>query len=160
MTEYLNKAQSIISTVILGEICLLNIQTLMGMVMVLQTVCGPTLSLILISTTMCLVHKLGLHNCAASVHLDLVQRRQHACVFWIAYILDKDLSLRAKLPSVQLDDDVDVDLPSLLLVSTEDDDNTAGIVVTADRKARMNYFWACIQLANIEGFIYRYLYST
>ncbi|KAK9320874.1 hypothetical protein V1517DRAFT_328025 [Lipomyces orientalis] len=36
-TEYFNKAQSIISQLMLGEISLLNIQTLVGMVMVLQT---------------------------------------------------------------------------------------------------------------------------
>lgn len=159
-TEYLNKAQSIMSTVMVGEIRLLNIQTLLGMVMVQQTARDPTQSLILMSATMRLVHKLGLHNEAASAHLDLVQRRQHARVFWIAYVLDKDLSLRTQLPSVQLDEDIDVELPSSLPISTEDNDNTAGIVFTADGETSINYFLARIQLANIEGRICRYLYST
>lgn len=158
--EYLSKAQSIISTVMLGETRLLNIQVLVGMVLVLQTAHHLTPSLILISATMRLAHKLGLHNRAASTHLDLVQRRQHARVFWLAYILDKDLSLRSQQPSVQLDDDIDVDLPSSLPTSNDDNDNTAGIVVTADGNVRMNYFLARVKLANIEGRVYDCLYST
>ncbi|KJK65732.1 fungal transcription factor regulatory middle homology region [Aspergillus parasiticus SU-1] len=159
-TEYLNKAQSIISTVMLGETHLLNIQVLVGMVVVLQTAHDLTPSLLLISATMRLAHKLGLHSHAASTHLDPVERRQRARVFWIAYILDKDLSLRTQQPSVQLDDDIDVELPSSLPTTNDDNDNTAGIVVTADGDARMNYFLARVKLANIEGRIYDSLYST
>ena len=159
-TEYLNKAQCIIPTVMLGETRLLNIQVLVGMVMVLQTTHNLTPSLILISATMRLVHKLGLHSQAASTHLDPVQRRQHARVFWLAYILDKDLSLRTQQPSVQLDGDIDVELPSSLPTTKDDNDNTAGIVVTADGSARMNYFLARVKLANIEGRVYDSLYST
>ncbi|PYI34314.1 hypothetical protein BP00DRAFT_433948 [Aspergillus indologenus CBS 114.80] len=159
-SEYLSNAQSVVSTVMTGDVSLLNVQTLLGMVMVLQTARDPTPALTLVSATMRLVHKLGLHNRAASAHLDLVHRRQHARVFWIAYILDKDLSLRAEIPPVQLDDDIDVDLPSSLPVSLDDNDNTAGTLVTDDGKAKLSYFFARIQLASIEGRIYRYLYST
>lgn len=78
----------------------------------------------------------------------------------MAYILDKDLSLRAQQPSVQLDDDIDVELPSSLPVANDDNDSTAGIIITTDGNARMNYFLARIQLANIEGRVYDCLYST
>lgn len=159
-TEYLNKVQSIISTVMLGETHLLNIQVLVGMVMLLQTAHDLTPSLLLISATMRLAHKLGLHSHAASTHLDPVERRQRARVIWIAYILDKDLSLRTQQPSVQLDDDMDVELPSSLPTTNDDNDNTAGIVVTADGNARMNYFLARVKLAKIEGRVYDSLYST
>jgi hypothetical protein len=158
-TEYLNKAQSVISTVMLGELRLLDIQTLVGIVMVLQSALDLTPSLILISATMRLAHKMGLHNRAASAHLDPVERRQRARVFWLAYILDKDLSLRGQQPSVQLDDDIDLELPSPLL-DNKDDGATAGIVITADGNARMNYFLARVQLATIEGGVYDCLYST
>lgn len=156
-TEYLNKAQSIISRLMLGEIRLLNIQTLVGMVMVLQTAKDVTPSLILISATMRLAHKLGLHSRAASTHLDPVERRQHARVFWLAYILDKTLSLRAHQPSVQLDDDIDLELPCPLSTNNDED---GGIVVAADGRARMDFFLARVQLANIEGGVYDCLYST
>ncbi|KAH8880998.1 hypothetical protein GQ53DRAFT_889235 [Thozetella sp. PMI_491] len=159
-TEYLNKAQSIISQLMLGDIRLLNIQALIGMIMVLQTAHDVTPSLILISATMRLAHKLGLHSRAASAHLDPVERRQHAHVFWLAYILDKDLSLRAHQPSIQLDDDIDIELPSPSLAANEVNASACGIVATADGKTKMNFFLARVQLATIEGSIYDYLYST
>ncbi len=128
--------------------------------MVLQTAHGVTPSLILIAATMRLAHKLGLHSRAASAHLDPVERRQRDRVFWLAYILDKDLSLRAQQPSVQLDDDIDLALPCSSPTENEEDGSTAGIVVTADGKAQMNFFLVRVQLASIEGGVYDCLYST
>lgn len=158
--EYLGEAQSVISTVMLSETRLVNIQALVGMVMVLQTAHDLTPALMLISATMRLAHKIGLHDHAASAHLDPVERRQHARVFWLAYILDKDLSLRTQQPSIQRDEDINMELPSSLPVSIDDNDNMAGIVVTPDGHAMTNYFLSRVTLATIEGRIYDFLYST
>ncbi|KAK0113974.1 hypothetical protein ONS95_014217 [Cadophora gregata] len=157
--EYLSKAQSVISQVMLGETRLLNIQVLVGVVMVLQTEHDLTAALLFISATMRLVHKMEMHNREASAHLDLVERRQRARVFWLAYVLDKDLSLRAKQPSVQSNDDIDLEMPSLLPTSGEEDGGRAGIIATADGKSEMNFFLARVQLASIEGSVYDCLYS-
>lgn len=159
-TEYLNRAQSVISAVMLNETRLLNIQTMVGMVMVLQSAHDPTQALILISATIRLAHKMGLQSRATSETLDPEERRQHAHVFWLVYILDKDLSLRAQQPSLQHDDDIDLDLPYFLPADNDGDDNDPGVVVTADGKARVNYFLARVQLANIEGGVYDCIYST
>ncbi|RFU81406.1 fungal transcription factor regulatory middle homology region [Trichoderma arundinaceum] len=159
-TEYLNRAQSVISAVMLSETRLLNIQTLVGMVMVLQSAHDPTQPLILIAATLRLAHKIGLQNRATSAHLSFEERRQHAYVFWLAYILDKDLSLRAQQPFIQSDDDIDLDLPDCLPVDHDGNGSTAGLVITADGNARMNYFLARVQLANIEGGVYNCIYST
>ncbi|PCG94645.1 Transcription factor [Penicillium occitanis (nom. inval.)] len=166
--EYLNKAESVLSTVVLGDIQLLNIQVLVGMVILHQESQDLQHALILIATTMRLAHKIGLHNRASSEHLDPASARQRACVFWMAYILDKDLSMRSKMPSIQRDDDIDLDL-----LSHEGDeyqiDNgygnndtniRAGVVTTMDGNVKMNYFVTRIRLAVIEGGVYDYLYST
>lgn len=159
-TEYLNNAQSVISTLMLGATRLLGIQTLVGIAMVFMGAQDLTPALILISTTMRLAHKMGLHDRAASAHLDRSERRQRAHVFWLAYILDKDLSLRAQQPSIQLDDDIDLALPSALRQENQADGETIGIVSTTNGNARMNYFLVRVQLASIEGRIYDCLYST
>jgi hypothetical protein len=165
--DYLNKVESVLSAVVLGDTRLLNIQVLVGMVFLLQASPDLMPSLILIATTMRLAHKIGLHDRAASAHLDTGNARQRAHVFWIAYILDKDLSMRSKQPSIQLDDDVDLDLPSSRLADRQinndciDDARIApGVVNTADGIAELNYFSTRIQLAVIEGGVYDYLYST
>ncbi|QYS95027.1 Zn(2)-C6 fungal-type domain-containing protein [Trichoderma simmonsii] len=159
-TEYLNRAQSVISDVMLSETRLLNIQTLVGMVMVLQSAHDPTQALILIAATIRLAHKMGLQNRVTSAHLDPEERRQHTHVFWLVYILDKDLSLRAQQPSIQLDDDIDLDLPHSLPADDDGDGDTPGVIATADGNARMNYFLARVQLANIEGGVYDCIFST
>ncbi|KAM0541556.1 hypothetical protein ACHAO7_010448 [Fusarium culmorum] len=157
--DYIKKAQSVIWTVTLGETGLLNIQTLIGMAMLLQTANDTTPALVIISAAMRLIHKMGLHNRISTEHLSLTEQRQHAYVFWLAYIVDKDLSLRAQQPSVQLDDDIDLDLP-MEMPAICDSEAKAGIVTTVDGNTRLNYLLARIQLANIQGNVYDHLYST
>jgi hypothetical protein len=165
--EYLNKAESVLPSIMLGDTQLLNIQVLVGMVLLLKASPDLTPSLLLIATTMRLAHKIGLHDRAASAHLDAVSARQRACVFWMAYILDKDLSMRAQQPSIQLDDDVDLDLPwpdvfqyQVNDGSVDDTSVGSGIIATADGTVEMNYFVTRVQLAVIQGGVYDYLYST
>lgn len=165
--EYYKKAESVLSTIVLGEISLLNIQVLVGMVLLIQASPDLTHSLILIATTMRLVHKIGLHDRTYSSHLDPADTRQRACVFWMAYILDKDLSMRSKQPSIQLDDDVDLDLPLKGVAEYQIDENfdedtskALGFISTTDGTVTMNYFLVRTQLAVIEGGVYDYLYST
>lgn len=166
--ECINRAESVLSKVILGNIQLLNVQVLVGMVMLLQASQDLQPSLILIGTVMRLAHAIGLHDRTYSAHLDTVHARQRACVFWLAYILDKDLSMRSKQPSIQMDDDINLELPSPTAIdhqigdwsSTKGAGIHSGIITTADGTVKMNYFVTRIQLAVIEGGVYDYLYST
>ncbi|KAM0215362.1 hypothetical protein ACHAQI_003151 [Fusarium lateritium] len=158
--DYIDNAQSVVWAVTLGDTRLLNIQTLVGMAMVLETHgADKTAASIIISAAMRLIHKMGLHDRRYSAHLDATDRAQHARVFWLAYIVDKDLSMRSQQPSVQLDDDIDVDIPAST-PAIEGGDSAAGIVTTLDGNTTMDYFQARIQLAHIQGSIYDHLYST
>ncbi|KAK2802788.1 hypothetical protein FQN51_004316 [Onygenales sp. PD_10] len=163
----LSRAESVLSRVVLGDIQLLNIQVLVGMVMLLQASQDLKPALVLIATTIRLAHSIGLHDRTYSAHLDSLQASQRACVFWLAYILDKDLSMRSKQPSIQIDDDINLDLPSPTALLYNEDrsninnaDDAMGVITTADGTARMNYLTARIQLAAVEGGVYDYIYST
>lgn len=166
--EYLSRAQSVLSEVILRDVQLLNVQVLVGMVMLYQESQDLQPAVILSASTMRLAHKLGLHGRASSAQLDPVLARQRAHVFWMAYILDKDLSFRAKQPSIQLNDDIDLALPYSPIdegwidgkASSDEAGIGSGIVATADGTVKMNYFVARIQLATLEGGVYDYLHSV
>ncbi|KAK6365530.1 hypothetical protein LTS17_011249 [Exophiala oligosperma] len=167
--EYLVRAQSVLSEIVLDETKLLNIQVLVGMVMLLQGAKDLKPALILISTTMRLAHKIGLHNRTSAAHLDATVAGQCARVFWLAYILDKNISLRAKQPSIQRDDDIDLDLPCPVQTQKDqfnsdqadgDDGLGTGMISTIDGAFKMDYFVTRIHLAVIEGGVYDYLYST
>ncbi|KAI9657999.1 MAG: hypothetical protein M1821_002659 [Bathelium mastoideum] len=163
----LSRAESVLSRVALGDIQLLNIQVLVGMVMLLQASQNIQPALILIATTIRLAHAIGLHDCICSAHLDSIHAKQRAYVFWLAYILDKDLSMRSKQPSIQVDDDVNLDLPWPIEVQHDEErsginstGDTTGCIITTDGISKMNYLVARVQLAAIEGGVYDYVYST
>ncbi|KFX92710.1 hypothetical protein O988_07158 [Pseudogymnoascus sp. VKM F-3808] len=163
----LSRAESVLSKVVLGDIQLLNIQVLVGIVMLLQDAEDLKPALVLIATTIRLAHSIGLHDWTYSAHLDPLHTRQRACVFWLAYILDKDLSMHSKQPSIQIDDDINLDLPSAMALKYTEDrsriDNTedaTGVITTVDGTVKMNFFTARIQLAAVEGGVYDYIYST
>ncbi|KAK5942053.1 hypothetical protein PMZ80_006006 [Knufia obscura] len=161
-TNYLSRARSVVSAVIEAETELLNVQVLLGMVILLQGSPDQQPPLILIAVTFRLAHRIGLHNRASSVGLEPFLARQRAFVFWFAYILDKDLSMRQKQPSIQRDDDIDHSLPLAEIDNFQSSfiGNNSGHITTADGAATMNYFLARIRLAVIEGGVYDYLYST
>lgn len=163
----LSRAESVLSRVVLGDTQLLNIQVLVGMVMLLQASQDLKPALVLIATTIRLAHAIGLHDRTYSAHLGSLHARQRACVFWLAYILDKDLSMRSKQPSIQIDDDINLDLPSLTALQCNEDmsrinntDDSTGVITAADETVKMNYLTARIHLAAVEGGVYDYIYST
>ncbi|KPI45732.1 uncharacterized protein AB675_857 [Cyphellophora attinorum] len=160
--EYLRRAQSVVTEVILGETHLLNIQVLLGMVILLRGSRDDQTLLILVATAMRLAHKLGLHDRATSQLLDSASAAERANVFWIAYVLDKHISMAMKQPSVQLDDDIDLDLPSDYMLEHTPEALTvgSGAITSTDELLKPDYFRARIQLASIEGGVYDYLYST
>ncbi|KAJ4983981.1 fungal specific transcription factor domain-containing protein [Stagonosporopsis vannaccii] len=163
----LRRAESMLSRVVLGEVQLLNIQVLVGMAMLLQASQDLKPALVLIGTTMRLAHRIGLHDRTYSAHLDDAHARQRACVFWLAYILDKNLSMRSKQPSVQNDDDIDLELPSQTVLHDDEDrtkiidvNDASGTITTNDGIVKMNYLTARIHLAVVEGGVYDYIHST
>lgn len=158
--DCLAKAQSVLPAVILGETQLLNVQVLVGMVILLQGLQEMKPAFVLIGTAVRLAHSIGLHNRTSSRNLDPDVASQRACVFWMAYILDKDTSMRSNSPSVQVDGDVDLHLPAPLVTGVQPDSTNRGLVASADGGAYMNFFLSRIQLAVIQGGIYDYLHST
>ncbi|KIW06828.1 uncharacterized protein PV09_02508 [Verruconis gallopava] len=164
---YLNRVESVLPMVVLGDIQLLNVQVLVGMVTLLQNSQDLQPALILLATTMRLAHAIGLHDRIYSADLDTNHERQRAYVFWLAYILVKDLSMRSKQPSIQNDDDINLDLPLPTIMDYHEDrgkisiiGSGGGVISTMDGSLKMNYFTARIQLAAIEGGVYDYIFST
>lgn len=160
---YLNKAQSVIQEVILPgteHVKLLNIQVLVGVLLLLQGSHDLRPASVLIATTMRLAHSIGLNDRAFSSRFDADTARQRANVFWLAYIIDKDLSLRLKQPSIQLDDDINLDLPGIREDRRDEEAVPADRGTMSRQRISTSFFQARLRLAVIEGAVYDYLYST
>ncbi|KAF4277793.1 hypothetical protein KXV95_008658 [Aspergillus fumigatus] len=90
----------------------------------------------------------GIERCANNVRSH---RRKRA--FWIAYILDKSISVKTGLPSVFEDDAINIDYPDLLLSASTIDGNVPGTSMSAFA------FRLKAELATIEFSVEKRLYS-
>ena len=150
---YLHNAQTILSEVIMGDADLLNVQILIGMVMLFQATQDLKPATMLIAIAIRLAHELGLHTRRAE-YLDTSQVLERDRVFWIAYLLDRDISLRTSRPPVQREADIDIEWPS-----AEPEDG-AGNVTDADGTFPFNFFRCRVRLAQIQGEVYDFMVAT
>ncbi|RYP64356.1 hypothetical protein DL771_008801 [Monosporascus sp. 5C6A] len=133
---------------------LLSVQALLAIALFMQGTPNQQPSFVLVSAAIRLSHSIGLHKRGTGFNLNPIEIEQRKRVFWIAYMLDKDLSLRSGRPPAQDDDDMNVDLPD------PDPTDNIGNIPLADGKGKMNLFRAMCELTTIESRVYRRLYST
>lgn len=151
---YLKNAMSVFSELTMRNTDLLSVQALLGMALFLQGTPNPQPSSLLISNAIRLSHSIGLHKRGTGFNLNPIEIEQRKRVFWIAYMLDKDLCLRSGRPPAQDDDDMNVDMPDA------DPADNIGNIPLADGKGKMNLFRVMCELAIVEGKVYNRLYST
>ncbi|KAM3419034.1 hypothetical protein BST61_g4989 [Cercospora zeina] len=150
---YLKNAMAVMSELTLRNTDLLSVQALIGMALFLQGTPNPQPSFFLVAAAIRLAHSIGLHKRGSGFNLNGVENEQRTRVFWIAYLLDKDLCLRSGRPPVQDDDDMNVDLPS------EKPPDNVGNVPLKDGTT-MNLFRLMCQFAQIQSRVYKQLYSV
>lgn len=151
---YLKNAMGVFSELIMRNTDLLSVQALLGMALFMQGTPNPQPAFLLIAAAIRLSQSIGLHRRVTGFNLNPIEIEQRKRVFWIAYILDKDLCLRAGRPAAQDDDDMNVDLPA---ADPEDD---VGNIPLADGKGKMNIFRAMCEFTVIESEVYKRLYSA
>ncbi|GAW25870.1 putative fungal specific transcription factor domain-containing protein [Rosellinia necatrix] len=132
----------------------LGLQALLGLVILYQTQPDQTASSVLMSAAMRLAHSLRLESKTVLSELPPQEARQRNNIFWVCYMLDKDISLRTITPSLQLDSDIDMDLPSPA------NDDHGSVLYSADGLSQFHLFRAKVQLAHLEGRIYDTLFSN
>ncbi|KAI8629083.1 hypothetical protein F5Y19DRAFT_485018 [Xylariaceae sp. FL1651] len=154
-TAYINNAQSILTDAIAHKTSLIHIQVLIGLCMLFRTANEPTPAVVLIATALRLAHKLELHRRSSEQH-DYTLCLQRDRVFWAAYILDRSISLQIRISPVQLDSDIDLDIPPL----EPPCGNLDGFAVANDGQTKFNFLRASIQMARIQGLVYNCIYSA
>ena len=148
--DYFQSAMAVVSELIISHNSLSAVQALVGMASILQGTSNPEPSSVLIGAALRLAQNMNLHRECSNSDLSASQAENRRRVFWIAYILDKDISLRMKRPFSQDDDDMDVQLPSRTHCETPEHEIESCAVNL------LNYR---IGLAVIQGQVYKQLYS-
>ncbi|KAG0156138.1 hypothetical protein PDIDSM_3314 [Penicillium digitatum] len=144
---------------VLNELCfglpdLWTVQALIGMIFFLLGTLSSQPCGYLISSAMRLCHQIRLERCESGSGLRAEELEHRRRIFWIAYCLDKEISLRVGIPLAQRDDDMDVLLP------TEVPPDNMGTVSTTDQRRTFNVFRSMCELALIRSQIYKHLYSV
>lgn len=153
--RYMTNAQSVLAELVTREQDLLGLQVLLGLVLLFETTNDARPAAVLIGAAIRLAHRLRLQS-GRDVRMRYPPEEEltRSRLFWIAYMLDKEISLRHRTPSVQLDADIDLDLPS---GAPEDG---VGDIYSLDGRVRINYLRLRVRLAHIQGRVYDLLYST
>ena len=148
--SYFKTAFAVVGQLMTMHVTLWSVQALLGMALVIQGTPDQGPVSLLVSAAMKLAHRMGLHKRCQNPNISASEIEERKRVFWIAYSLDKDLSLRMGQPSAQDDDDMDVELPSEIDSSLMYPGELTGI----------NFFNFRARLAMIQGQIYKRLYSV
>ncbi|KAI1875208.1 hypothetical protein JX265_004266 [Neoarthrinium moseri] len=151
--ECVANAQKALDDFIVRDEDTLGVQGMLALVLLYHASPHHRPASVLISTAVRLAHRLQLHTRSSHAHFTPDQAKQRDNIFWICYTLDKEISVKAKIPSVQLDIDVDIDLPGS---SPLDND---GVLRSVDGLSNFNYFRSRVRLAYLQGKIYDSLYS-
>ncbi|OLN97082.1 putative transcriptional regulatory protein C530.05-like protein 3 [Colletotrichum chlorophyti] len=153
MQLYINNVQSVLNQLVINEPSMLALQIVLGLVLVFHGSSDSGPASILIATAIRLVQGLRLHTKNPGEELEPTEALQRNRVFWIAYILDRDLSLRTAQPPLHQDSEIDVELPS------QTPPDSAGLIFGSAGQV-FNYFRSRVQLAHIQGKGYSMLQSV
>lgn len=151
---HIKNAMGVFAELTLRNTDLLSVQALIGIALFMQGTPNPQPSFVLVAAAIRLSHNIGLHKRVTGFNLNPIEVEQRKRVFWIAYMLDKDLCLRSGRPPAQDDDDMTVELPDA------DPADNIGNIPLADSKCKMNLFRTMCEFSVIESKVYNRLYST
>ncbi|KAI5306351.1 hypothetical protein KEM56_001248 [Ascosphaera pollenicola] len=151
---YLKNAMGVLTELTMRNTDLLSVQALLGMALFLQGTPNPQPTFFLVAAAIRVAHGIGLHKRGYGFNLNPVEAEQRKRVFWIAYLMDKDICLRSGRPAVQDDDDMNVELPS------DDPPDNIGNVPLSDGKGKVNLFRVMCRFGLIASKVYKQLYSA
>ncbi|TVY85216.1 Fusaridione A cluster transcription factor fsdR [Lachnellula suecica] len=147
---YFQNALAVSNQLITMPPTLASVQALLGMSLVLQGTPNQGPVSLLTSSAIKLAQRMGLHRQCHDLSISAAEHEEQKRVFWIAYSLDKDISLQTGQPPTQDDDDMDVELPF----------ETCNSVVGPNGSNDMYFFNYRVRLAIIQGQIYKRLCSV
>jgi hypothetical protein len=147
---HIKNALNVLVEIFLQNADLLAVQGVLGLALFFQDTPNPQILFMLAAAAMRMSQSIGLHSASTfGMPLAVVEERRRT--YWIAFILDADISHRTGRPSVQDINDYNTPLPSYL----REDAGTLTIGET-----RINYFYLLTRLAVIQRNLYEQLYTT
>ncbi|RDW65154.1 hypothetical protein BP5796_09846 [Coleophoma crateriformis] len=108
---YLQNALATVTELTIMQPTLTTVQALLGMALLVQGTSNSRPFSTLLSSAIRGAQDIGLHRHNIDPKISVEEVEQRKRVFWVAYCLDKDLSLQLGRPPFQDDDEMDVGFP-------------------------------------------------
>ncbi|KAI9899782.1 hypothetical protein N3K66_006243 [Trichothecium roseum] len=140
----ISNAQSCIDGLVYRDRDLKGLQVLLGLVVLFLASPHPYPACVWIATAVKLAHRLRLHRRDACAGLDADAAPQRRRLFWVTYVLDRELCNHTLEPYLIRDDDFDVEEPATLLPD----------------RAEVNLFHLRCRLARVHGKAYDAVHSV
>lgn len=151
LSDYcIRNAQGILPELMARGEDLTGIQVITSLIILYLRTSDACPAVILMGMAAALCRRLQLHSVSGDFTTSELQHRSR--VFWVLYIVDQDVSLRAKTPAA-LPGPRHTDVP--LLDCTPDQ-----VLRTLDGSAALDMFRTRIALAEIEGSVYELLFAS
>ncbi|OIW30719.1 hypothetical protein CONLIGDRAFT_289013 [Coniochaeta ligniaria NRRL 30616] len=150
---FVRNAQAVLNQLVTRDEDLLGIQVVLGLAFVFFGTSDPKPATVLTATAVRLAHALRINTPQGSSCMDpdIVVQRQR--IFWILYVLDRDVALRISQPAMLHENDIDLELPE------ENPPDGVGIFY-AENGTSINLFRKRVQFAWIQGKVYEWLFSV
>jgi hypothetical protein len=153
-TRCIGNAQSVMDNLVYREEDLKGLQVILGLVIIFLGSPHPYPTSVLIATAVQLVHRLRLHLRTEHDETSSNTLAERRCLFWITYILDRDISSHTLEPYLLQEHDIDFDF----------DDTLASIpsfgALEFGAGIDFNYLLARIKLAQLQGKSYDLVHSV
>jgi hypothetical protein len=153
---YLNKCLAVLPDLLLQEPTLQLIQALLGVALLLYTSHRSKKAALFVSTAMRLAQDLSYNEYDQDRDERLSSDKQEIYVFWIAFLMDTSMNLRANRPNTQKLVDISVPLPDLNSINSLALDTSAN--TTGQRE--VNLFALHSSLAVIQAEALEELFSV
>ncbi|KAF0319424.1 fungal specific transcription factor [Colletotrichum asianum] len=152
MWSYAANALDTVLDILLRATQLMSVQALLALAWFFLGTPNPQPSFMLVANAIRLAHSIGLHRKNCGTSLSPLERATRINVFWLAFSLDRELSLRTGRPPAQDFGDFDVDLPDL---QSQPDFNSSSSMPASSR-----VFSAGTRLAVIQAKLYSEIYLS
>lgn len=154
----IDRAQSAMTSLVYRDKDAKGLQVLLGLTMLFLSSAHPHPACIFIASAVKLVHRLGLHTQKTYGRLERDEADQRQRLFWITYILDREISMLTMEP--YLIQDRDVDVSSVVQPGLWELTWTLGSDRPFGNPPRTTYLNLRIELARFQGEVCDQLYSV
>lgn len=149
--RFFNNCSSVSMELMFNSPSLLAVQAMIGMAFITHAGEDPHPAYLLVGVACRLAQAIGLHRRLDGYGLTPQEAKQRRNVFWIAFGLEKGISIRSGRPSVFADDDIGVELPPINPNANQNLDSP---------DSELDWFRSNATLSLLESRVYSKLYSA